>query len=114
MDPVTGLSSPHSRINIHENLPFNSVIYVQLQIILLYSQEDERGAARKCLGSHVDKICTTLARPVHSYETEINVIYVKLVNKVLTLQTYKWWRSPEAGQIVFVEYVIHFDVEVNS
>ena len=108
-----GLSSPRSRITIHKNLPFNSVLYVQLQIILLYSQENERGAARKCLGSHVDKTRTTLARFVHSYRTEINVIYVRLVNEVLTLQTYKRWRSPEAGQIVFIEYVFHLDAEVS-
>jgi len=36
MGPVIRLSISHSHLTMHENLPFNGFLYVQLQIILLY------------------------------------------------------------------------------
>jgi hypothetical protein len=71
MDPVMGRISSHSYPAIYQNLPFDSALNVQLQIILLYSQENERGGAGKCLGSHVDKTRATFARLVHSLQDRI-------------------------------------------
>ena len=31
---------------------------------------------------------------------------------MLTLQTYKWWISTQACQIMLIEYLLHLDVEV--
>jgi len=74
MSPVIRLSISHSRPTMHMILPFNSFLYVQPQIILLYRQEYERNrAAIERLGSRFDKFRTSLALPVHSCTTEISV-----------------------------------------
>jgi hypothetical protein len=63
---------------MHKNLPFNGLLYVQLQIILLYSQEYQcNRAARKGIGGHFEQISTPLATLVHSYATEINIVHLE-------------------------------------
>ena len=37
MGPVMRLCSSHSHPIMYKNLPFNGLLYVQLQVILLYS-----------------------------------------------------------------------------
>jgi hypothetical protein len=72
-----GLSSSHSRPTMHKSLPLNGLLYVQLQIILLYSQEDECDrATRKRIGGHFKQISTPLAILVHSYATVISIVHV--------------------------------------
>jgi len=34
-----------------------------------------------------------------------------LVNDILTLQTYKWWRSPKVGQVLFTKNSFDLVVE---
>jgi hypothetical protein len=58
------------------NSPFNCLIYAELQIILLYSQEHEgEDAAREFIGSGLDKFRAPLAGLVHSYRTKISVAH---------------------------------------
>jgi hypothetical protein len=68
---VMGLRSSYSGPVLQKSLLLNGPLYVKLQIILLYSQENERRAARECLGSHFDKATTMLAWLVHFYRTQL-------------------------------------------
>jgi hypothetical protein len=50
------------------NLPFNGLIYVQLQVIPLHSQKHEANdSARECVGRLFKKLSTPMARLVHSF-----------------------------------------------
>jgi hypothetical protein len=98
----------------HGNLPFDGMVYIQLQIVLLYSQEHEANdATRERIGSPVNKIRTTLAGLVHSCRTAISAIHDELVYGFLTLQTHEWWRSPEICQITVFEYSFSLSVSVD-
>jgi len=90
------------------------MLNVQLQIAPLYRQKNERDAARECLGGHFNESYTMLARLVHFYRTEVSVIHVRLLNEILTLQTYKRWMSPKTGQIMLIEYAFHLVVDIRS
>jgi hypothetical protein len=82
MGPMMGLQSSHSHFIIHGNLPFYSMPYVQLQIVLLYSQEHEvDSAAGECISSLVNKISTTLARLVHSCKTLMSIVRASWLTK---------------------------------
>jgi hypothetical protein len=62
------------------NIPFNGLVYVQLQIIPLHSQEHEANdSTRKCVGSLFNKLSTPLATLVHSFGTAISVVRASLV-----------------------------------
>jgi hypothetical protein len=76
MGPVMGIFSSHSRQIIYLNVPFNGLAYVQLQIILLHSQEHEgNDVVRECVRRLLNQISTSLTRLVHVYRTEISDIY---------------------------------------
>src|SRR6266850_125195 len=57
--------------------------------------------------SYFNEISTRLARLVHSCKTEISVMNAISIDARLTLQTYKWWRSAERGQIMFAQNSFH-------
>jgi hypothetical protein len=113
MGPVVGLCSPHSTLIIRRNLLLNCLFYVQLQIVLLDSQEHEgNDAARELIDSLFEKLSTRLVMLVHPCGKEISVSHASLLsNKILTLQTYKWCRSIKVGQVLFLEDLFHFVVE---
>ena len=74
--PVKGPWSSYSHPIIHGNLPFNSMLYVQLQIVLLYSQEHEvNNAARERIGCLFNKFTTLLVRFVHSCKTSMSIVH---------------------------------------
>jgi len=76
MGPIIRLSISHSCPTTYMNLPLNSFLYVQLQVILLYWQHYECNSTTiKCIGSYFDKIDTLLAILVHSCITDINVVH---------------------------------------
>jgi hypothetical protein len=94
------------------NLPSNCLFYVQLQILLLDSQEHEgNDAARELIDSLFEKLSTLLVMLVHPCGTEINVSHAGRLNKILTLQTNKRCRSLKVGQVLFFEDLFHFGVE---
>ena len=98
-----------------DNSPFNAMLYIQLQIVLLYSQEHKvDSAARECIGSLFNKIGTLLSGLVHSCRRAIRGVYAWLVYKILTLQTYKWhwWRSSKICQIMFFQDFFHLSIIV--
>jgi hypothetical protein len=102
----------HSTLIIRGNLPSNCLFYVQLQILLLDSQEHEgNDAARELIDSLFEKLSTLLVMLVHPCGTEINVSHAGRLNKILTLQTNKRCRSLKVGQVLFFEDLFHFDVE---
>jgi hypothetical protein len=82
MGPVVGLCSPHSILIIRRNLPLNCLFYVQLQIVLLDSQEHEgNDAARELIDSLFEKLSTLLVMLVHPCGTEISVSHASLLTK---------------------------------
>ena len=82
MGPMIELYSSYSHSIICGNLPFNKLLYVQLQIVLLYSQEHEvNNAARECIGSHFDKFTTPPARLVHSCKISMSIIHASWLTK---------------------------------
>ena len=55
-----------------ENLPFNGLVYTQLEVIALYGYEHKGNyAPTECIGSHFNKIRTLLVRLMHSCRTKI-------------------------------------------
>jgi hypothetical protein len=77
-----GLCFFHSRLTMHKNLPYDGLFYVQLQTILLNSEEYEcNRAARKRIGGHFEQVSTSLAMLVHSYATEISIVHVGWLTK---------------------------------
>jgi hypothetical protein len=76
MGPVMGLCSPHSTLIIHRNLLSNCLFYVQLQIVLLDSQEHEgNNTAQELIDSLFKKLSTLLIMLVHPCGTEISVAH---------------------------------------
>jgi hypothetical protein len=75
MGPVMGVRSSHYRPTVYTNLPFDGLVYVRLQIILLHSQKHESNDARERIRSLFDKFSTPLAWLVHSCRTEISVMH---------------------------------------
>jgi hypothetical protein len=60
----------------------NCIVYAQLQIIFLNSQEHEGNyTARKFIASLFNKLSTLLARLVHSYETGISIVHASWLTK---------------------------------
>ena len=102
----------HHYLAIYESSPPNSLLYVQLKVIALYSQEHKGNCAHtECIGSHFNKIGTPLVMLVHFYRTGIKM-HVNWLKKRLTLQTNKWWGSTKAGQIILIEDTFHLGVKV--
>jgi hypothetical protein len=84
MGPVMGLCPPRSILTIRWNLPSNCLFYVQLQIVLLDSQEHERNdAARKLIDSLFKKLSTLLVMLVHPCGTEISEAHASRLTKFL-------------------------------
>ena len=76
MGPVMGMFSSHSHPIIHLNVPSNGLAYVQLQIILLHSQEHEgNDVVGECVRRLFNQISTSLTRLVHIYRTDISEMY---------------------------------------
>ena len=61
-------------ITICENLPFNGLLYTQLEVIALYGHEHKgHYAPTECISSRFNKDSTLLIRLVHSYRTEFEM-----------------------------------------
>jgi len=76
--------------------PFNGLLYAELKVITLYSQEHKGNhTPSECIGSHFNKISALLIMLVHS------------------LQTNKRWGSTKAGQIILIKHPFHLSVMVS-
>ena len=78
----------HRYLTICRNLPFNSFLYAELQIIALYSYEHKGNCTpTECVGRHFDKFSTPLIMLVHFYRTRINVGVNCLKKSLLSKRT---------------------------
>ena len=57
----------------HTNLPFNGLLYAELQVILLYSQKHEGNhVATECIGGHFNETGTSSSMLLHVCRTDID------------------------------------------
>ena len=72
MGPEMGLNSSHPPFALHKDLPFNGLLYAELQIIILYSQKhDGHRAATECIRRHFNKTGTSFSMHLHVWKTDI-------------------------------------------
>jgi len=72
----------------YENSPFDGLLYAELEVITLYGQKHKGNYARtECIGSHFNKIGTSLIMLVHSYGTGINMGVNWLNQSLLSIRT---------------------------
>jgi hypothetical protein len=98
-----------------ENLPFNGLLYAELEVIALYGHEHKGNyAVTQCIGGHIDKISARLIMLVHSYRTEAKM-GCGLLKRILTLQAneLEWWGPAETGQIISIEHGFYLGVKVS-
>ena len=77
MRPGMGPRSFRPRPPVHKDLPFNGLLYIELQVVSLYGHKHEANdAVTQCIGRHFNQTSTSLSMLLHLYRMYINMARV--------------------------------------
>jgi len=77
MGPMAAVHSSDFRPGTHTNVPSNSLLHAELQIVPLYCHKHQGNyVVTKFIGGYFDEISTS-ALSMHFWSTEINMVHVR-------------------------------------